>query len=75
MGLGLRGAIWLPLRRTLLLSLPTLLAWPASVWEAGLWPRLAALAAFLVAYPGAALGLGLLPAGEVREIRRSIGLS
>jgi O-antigen/teichoic acid export membrane protein len=63
-----RGGIRLPLGRPLLLMAPTLLAGPASRWDATLGERAAALALFTVLYLGLAVGLRLLPVSEIRTI-------
>ena len=68
--LGFFGHLWLPLRRTLLLLLPTLLAWPAFIWEADLAERAGAACAFVAAYAVYAVVLKLLPAEEIAEITR-----
>ena len=70
--LGIFGQLWLPLRRTALLLLPTLLAWPAYVWDAGLTPRIAAACVFIAGFAGYAVVLRLLPAEEVAEITRIV---
>jgi O-antigen/teichoic acid export membrane protein len=66
------GRVFLPLRRTLLLMAPALLALPAAELEAGLVARAGAAALFLAAYAGIAVGLGWLPARELREIRATL---
>jgi len=68
--LGFFGHLWLPLRRTLLLLAPTLLAWPAWAWEAGFAARFAAACVFVALYAGYAIILHLLPAKELAEITR-----
>ncbi len=73
--LGIYGGIWLPLPRVLLLILPAALTWPATAWDASALPRLAALAAFVLAYAGLATLLGLLPVREIREILRTLRTS
>jgi O-antigen/teichoic acid export membrane protein len=66
--LALGGQLWLPLRRTLLLMLPVVCAWPAVTWQANPTTRAAALVGFAVLYIVGAVALRLLPADEVREI-------
>ncbi len=73
LSLARAGHIFLPLRRTLLLMAPALLAVPAAHLEASLLARIAAAALFLPGYAALAVGLGLLPARELREILRSVG--
>ncbi len=68
--LGLFGRMWLPLRRTLLLLLPALFTWPAFNWDADFAPRFVAACAFVAAYAAYAVRLRLLPADELREIKR-----
>ncbi len=72
LSLGLKGRIWLPVRRSLLLMLPGLAAWPILDLEWGLPARLAAAALFLAVYPLLASRSGLLPSSEVRSIRRAL---
>ena len=69
--LGFRGGIWLPLGRTLALLLPMCVAWPATAWGASGADRAATALAFAVVYVGLAVGLGLLPRDEIREIVRT----
>ncbi|NQZ95086.1 MAG: hypothetical protein HRU01_01120 [Myxococcales bacterium] len=69
--LGWRGGLWLPLGRTLALLLPMLAAWPAATWSGGGAERVAVAVAFPVAYAALAVGLGLLPRDELREIVRT----
>lgn len=58
----------MPLARTLALMAPVGLAWPAAAWEADTSLRLIAFALFAAVYLGSSALLGLLPAGEMREI-------
>ncbi len=69
--LGLRERLWLPLRRTLVLIFPTLLVWPVEAWEAGFPSRVAAALLFAALYASLAVGLKLLPADELRELRQA----
>jgi len=63
-----RKSMRLPLRRTGLIALPVVLAWPAQTWEAGVVVKLIAFAVFAAAYAAANLSLGLLPARELRQV-------
>jgi hypothetical protein len=64
--------IFLPLRRTLLLTAPAAVVWPALDWTADSLLRLLALAAFVVLYVWYAVALGLLPREEISSIRAAI---
>jgi O-antigen/teichoic acid export membrane protein len=66
------GGIFLPLRRTLFLMAPALLALPAAGLEAGGAVRVAVAALFLAAYAGLAIRLRWLPARELREILQTL---
>lgn len=68
--LGLRGALWLPVRRTILLISPVVLVPPLLLWETALGTRLLLLSVFVMSYSAVAVWLRLLPAGEIRRIRR-----
>jgi len=70
--LGHRGGMWLPLRRTLLLVTPAVLAVPFSLWDAGPGVRVAVLTVFVTGYVVGAVRLGLLPRSEMVEIGRSL---
>ncbi len=63
----LRG-MWLPLRRTLLLLAPAVIAWPVVGWDANLGVRAVALVGTLVAYGLVALSAGLLPWREAERV-------
>jgi O-antigen/teichoic acid export membrane protein len=73
LSLARAGHIILPLRRTLSLMAPALLALPAARLEGGLPARAGAAALFLLGYAGLAVALGWLPARELRQILRSAG--
>ena len=54
-----------------LLIAPALLVWPVEAWEAGLPARIAGALLFVAIYASLAVGLRLLPASELRELRRT----
>jgi O-antigen/teichoic acid export membrane protein len=70
--LGLRGGLWLPLRRSLLAAAPFALVIPALAWEGGLVPRLLAAVSFVGVYGFAALRLGLIRRQEIDELLRGL---
>lgn len=72
LSLGWFGGLWLPLGRSVLLALPATLAVPITSWDASLELRVITLVTFLALYGCFALGLGLLPASEVREILHTL---
>jgi O-antigen/teichoic acid export membrane protein len=69
-GLGLGARLWLSLGRVGLLALPALLAFGLTGLSLGLGARIALALALVVSYAAAAVALGLLPARELRELRR-----
>ena len=64
--LGVFGNCWLALRRSLLLMLPALLAWPAHTWEINFTWRVVAAVGFTIGYVVLALCFNLIRLEEVR---------
>jgi len=66
--LVVKTGLWLPLRRTIILLLPLLLAWAVPIMQWSLPTRLIVLLVFLVTYPVSAVAAQLLPRSELHEI-------
>lgn len=66
--LGLRGRVWLPAGRSLLLLAPLALVWPLVNWTAGPGARALALATTAAVWPTLVLGLRLISIDELRRI-------
>jgi O-antigen/teichoic acid export membrane protein len=60
--------LWLPLRRTIILLLPLLLAWAVPSLQWSFTTRLFVLLVFLIAYPLGVVAGRLLPRSELHEI-------